>query len=51
MRKRGIRKQVTGGKIQETFEIKTDTRGNKVVTSHRVFDNGKKKEREVKGGK
>lgn len=49
MQKRGIRKRVTGGKIKEAFEIKTDARGSKVVTGHRVFDNDKKKEQEVKG--
>lgn len=51
MKKRGIRKQVKGGKIKEVFEIKTDARGNNVVTGHKVFGNDKKKEREVKGGK
>lgn len=51
MRKRGIKKRVWGGKIKEAFEIKTDARGNKVVTGHRVFGNDKKKEREVKRGK
>jgi len=49
VKKRGIRKQVTGGKIKEAFEIKTDGRGHKVVTGHKVFGNEKKPE--VKGGK
>ncbi len=53
MRKRGIRKRVTGGKINETFEIKTDEFGNKVVTGRRNFVDKRKKMQKVKeeGGK
>ena len=50
MRKRGIRKRVAGGKIEEVFEIKTDKLGNKVVTGRRNFGDKRKKTQEVKEG-
>lgn len=43
MKKRGIEKRVTGGKIKEAFEIKADEYGNKVVTGHRNFGNERRK--------
>ena len=48
MRKRGIKKRVGGGKIEEIFDIKVDKKGNKVVTGRRNFVD---KEKKVKGGK
>lgn len=38
LRKRGIRKVITGGKIKETFEIGETRDGKKVVTARKVFD-------------
>jgi len=48
---RGIKKQVKGGKILETFGIETDEHGNKVVTGRRNFNDKDKREslRGVKG--
>lgn len=37
MKKRGIRKTVTGGKIKETFRIEETEKG-KEVTARKVFD-------------
>jgi len=51
VRRRGIRKQVKSGKIQEIFEIRKDEHGNRVITGHRNFNDEDKKERAVKGGK
>lgn len=50
MRRRGIRKRVSGGKIEEVFEIKTDELGNKVVTGRKNFHAKRKKPQEVKEG-
>lgn len=49
MKKGGIRKQVSGGKIEEIFEIKVDKKGNKVVTGHRNFNDEDKKASVAKG--
>lgn len=37
LKKRGIRKVITGGKIKESFEIKQTKEGKK-VTARRVFE-------------
>ena len=42
MRRSGIRKTVTGGKIKEAFEIKQTDRGKEIVAV-KVFDSEKKK--------
>jgi len=38
LKKGGIRKVVTGGKIEETFEIREAKDGKKIITARRVFD-------------
>jgi hypothetical protein len=51
VKQRGIKKQVIGGKILETFGIETDKDGNKVVTGRRNFKDKDERVRVSKGVK